>query len=158
MQARGKCDAALEAAVRNLQPQDIGAPSLAGEGTGAGDHQGLAFDLDTHGLRRHAGKRGDDQKPRFGFEHIDGRFPARGLRPLARWLKELAMKLLGLLEHGAGLGPHLTFWVTHYTILTEQPANLSDWAVTCQMTRSSEGRVYIGCASRSDKGLSLAPV
>src|SRR5262245_27939390 len=119
MQARGKCDAALEAAARKFQPQDIGAPSLAGEGTGAGDHQGLAFDLDTHGLRRHAGKRGDDQKPSFGFEHIHGRLPARGLRPLARWLKELPMKLLCLLEHGAGLGPHLTFWVTHYTILTE---------------------------------------
>jgi hypothetical protein len=33
---------------------------------------------------------------------------------LARRLEELAVKLLGLLEQGASLGPHLMFRVTHY--------------------------------------------
>src|SRR5262245_23581826 len=140
MQARGKRDAALEAAVRNLQPQDIGAPPLTGEGTDAGNHQGLAFDLNMHGLRRHAGKGGDDQKLPFGFKHIDGRLPARRARPFARGNEELAMELLGLLEHGAGFGPHLTFRVTH------------DCRLLRQTKRRIGGTRYMGCRRHPCKG------
>ena len=115
-QAGGEGDAALEAAVGNLQSQYIGAPPLAGQGAGAGDDQRLAFDLDAHRFGRDAGQRGDDPKLALGLEHVDRRLPAGGTHALARRLEELAVKLLGLLEQGAGLGPHLMFRITHYAV------------------------------------------
>ena len=50
----------------------------------------------------------------LGLEHVDRRLPAGAF---ARGLEELAMQLLGLLEEGAGLGPHLVFRVTHHANL-----------------------------------------
>ena len=49
-QAGGQGDAALEAAIRDLQSYNIGIPLFAGQGAGPGDHQHLALDLDANRL------------------------------------------------------------------------------------------------------------
>jgi hypothetical protein len=84
------------------------------QGADAGNDQRRAFDLHAHRLGRHAGEGGDDPNLPLGLEHIHGRLPAGAF---ARGLEELALELLGLLDEGAGLGPHLMFRVTHHANL-----------------------------------------
>jgi len=92
----------------------MGAGPFAWQRAGPGDQQAFPLDLDAHRFRSNPWQRRNNPKLLLGFEDIDRRLPAGGVLALARRLEELAVKMLGLLEQGASLGPHLMFRVTHY--------------------------------------------
>src|SRR5262249_5597494 len=114
---RRKLDAPFEAPVWDLQSQYIGIPARRRQRAGAGDQKRLPFDLDAYRLRCNAGEGGDDPDLPLGLEHIDRGLPAGSSGSSARWLEKLTVKLLGLLEQGACLSPHVVFWITHHVNL-----------------------------------------
>lgn len=116
-QLRRKFDAPLEAAVRDLQPQYIGIRARRRQGAGAGDEKRLPLDLDAYCLWRNAREGSDDPDLPVGLEHVDRRLPAGSAGPSARWLEELAVKLLGMLQQRARFGPHVVVRITHHANL-----------------------------------------
>jgi hypothetical protein len=71
----------------------------------------------------------------LGLEHVDRRLPARGGARAWRGFEELAVERFRLLEHGAGFGPHLVFWVTHHKHLGQLALNPSPKLIRRNMTR-----------------------
>src|SRR5262245_24970850 len=80
---------ALEAAIGNFQPHDIGVLAAPWEGTAAENGQDPALGLYLYGFRCDTRQGHDDAELPFGLEHVDGRLPARVAGALACRLEEL---------------------------------------------------------------------
>src|SRR5207248_9042945 len=74
--AKGKRDAPLEAALRQLEPVDAGVAKLRRKRALAGDDEHAVLDHRLDIVRIDAGKRDQDQELVLGFEHVDRRLPA----------------------------------------------------------------------------------
>src|SRR5262245_50570751 len=103
----GQTNAALEAALRNLQTVDDSPAHLRRQPTLPGDGQHIALHRDLKVLRLDAGKRGDDPKLPLGFEDVERRLPVGHLRGRAG-PEEFAIEPIGPFEHRAGFRPHPT--------------------------------------------------
>src|SRR6266508_3360943 len=75
--AGGQRDAALEAAIGNLQSINDGALIRHGKRASAANDDGPGFEEDLEFIRRDAGKHDAEREPVAGFVEVDGRFPAR---------------------------------------------------------------------------------
>ncbi len=81
---------------------------------------GLRRDLDV--LRLDAGQRDHDQHFPVTGEHVDRRLPARPRLGGDAGLEELALQLLGPLDHRAGFGPHPASGISRHRNLAPEGA------------------------------------
>src|SRR6266508_6207922 len=102
--AGGQRDAALEAAIGNLQSINDGALIRHGKRASAANDDGPGFEEDLEFIRRDAGKHDAEREPVAGFVEVDGRFPAR--RFSRTELKNPALQLLRSPEQLQRFGPH----------------------------------------------------